>query len=75
MVEAQYWGCPTVETPNAFEVSLADFSVTSGANRLDRPIGGGVVEAGALKEGAGEVRGTNMTMHTQTGEWSVHSFD
>ncbi|KAH7398714.1 PhoD-like phosphatase-domain-containing protein, partial [Phaeosphaeria sp. MPI-PUGE-AT-0046c] len=74
-VEAQYWGCPTIETRNAFEVSLANFTVANGANRLDRPIGGGAVEAGAVKEGQGEVKSTNVTKDTQTGEWSVHAFD
>ncbi|KAH7090398.1 PhoD-like phosphatase-domain-containing protein [Paraphoma chrysanthemicola] len=74
-VEAQYWGCPTVETRNAFEISLANFTVAAGANHIARPIGGGVVEAGAIQEGQGEVKGTNVTVDTKTGEWSVHAFD
>ncbi|KAH4106581.1 hypothetical protein HBI70_154550 [Parastagonospora nodorum] len=74
-VEAQYWGCPTVETRNGFEISLANFTVAAGANHVARPIGGSIVEAGAIKEGQGEVRGTNVTKDTRTGEWSVHAFD
>ncbi|CAO2650941.1 Nn.00g092380.m01.CDS01 [Neocucurbitaria sp. VM-36] len=74
-VEAQYWGCPTVQTRNAFEISLANFTVVAGANHIARPIGGGVVEAGAVKEGQGEVRSTNLTKDLETGEWMVHAFD
>jgi alkaline phosphatase D len=74
-VEAQYWGCPTVATRNAYEISLANFTVLAGANHLARPIGGGVVEAGAIKEGQGEVRASNATKNLETGEWMVHSFD
>ena len=74
-VEAQYWGCPTVATRNAYEISLANFTVHSRANRVARPIGGGVVEAGAIKQGQGEVLSTNVTQDLQTGEWLVHAFD
>lgn len=74
-IEAQYWGCPTVETRNSLEISLANFTVVAGANRLERPIAGGVVEAGALKKGSGQVKGTNITLDLETGAWGVHAFD
>lgn len=74
-VDAQYWGCPTVATRNAYEVSLANFTIAAGANHIARPVGGGVVEAGAVKMGLGEVRGTNATVDRETGEWSVHAFE
>ena len=74
-IEAMYWGCPTVATRNAFEISLGNFSVTVGGNRVDRPVGGGVVEAGALKMGQGEVMGSNVTRDLGTGEWFLHAFD
>ncbi|KNG50208.1 phosphodiesterase alkaline phosphatase d [Stemphylium lycopersici] len=75
MIEAMYWGCPTVATRNAFEISLGNFSVAAGGNRVDRPVGGGLVEAGALKKGQGEVRETNVTRDLGTGEWFLHAFD
>lgn len=72
-IDAQYFGCPSVRTPNAWEIPLANFTVLAGENRLARPIAGGVVEAGALA--VGEVEHTNLTLDTQTGEWSYTSFD
>jgi alkaline phosphatase D len=51
-VEAQYYGLPTVVTRNPWEISLANFTVKSGENRLSRPVGGGHVESGALKGGS-----------------------
>ncbi|KAL6710738.1 hypothetical protein ACN47E_007795 [Coniothyrium glycines] len=74
-VEAQYWGCPTVATRNSYEISLANFTVEAGSNRIQRPVGGGTVEAGAIKQGQGEVVSTNLTVDLATGDWSIHAFD
>lgn len=59
VLEARYFGMPTVGTRNAYEISLANFTVKSGENRLSRPVGGGVVESGTLK--GGQTRFTNAS--------------
>lgn len=66
-------GCPTVATRNPYEISLANFTVVSGANNLSRPVAGGSVESGYLQ--SGNVRATNLTLNTETGEYSITSFD
>src|SRR4051812_4775370 len=68
-----YTGCPTVATRNPYEISLANFTVASGANHLSRPVAGGSVESGYLQ--TGQMRGTNLTLNTETGEYKVMSFD
>ena len=60
-------------TRNGYEISLGNFSVGSGADRLYRPIGGGVVENGVLQRG--ETVQTNLTLDTNSGEYSVHDFE
>jgi alkaline phosphatase D len=50
-VQAQYFGMPTIVSRNPFEISLANFTVRNGENKLARPVGGGVVESGTLKGG------------------------
>lgn len=72
-IDAQYFGCPTVRTQNAFEIPLANFTVFAGENRLARPIAGGSVEAGALA--VGEVEHTNLTLDTGSGGWDYTSFE
>ncbi|KAJ9666788.1 hypothetical protein H2201_003192 [Coniosporium apollinis] len=62
-VEAQYFGIPTTRTRNSLEISLANFTVRSGENRLARPVAGGVVESGFLK--GGRVVQTNVTYDTE----------
>lgn len=64
-VKAQYFGMPTVVTRNPWEISLANFTVASGANKLTRPVAGGVVESGSLKYG--QVKQTNLTVDTSNG--------
>lgn len=64
-VEAQYFGAPSLVTRNGFEVSLANFTVLEGGNRLERPVAGGRVESGALQRG--DVVMTNLTRDTNTG--------
>lgn len=58
---------PTVVNRNPDEISLANFTVLSGANALQRnpSPGGGVVENGALK--LGKTVQTNSTNNTVTG--------
>lgn len=66
-------GCPTVATQNPFEISLANFTVKAGDNHLERQVGNGTVEAGALKGGI--VRQTNLTLNTADGTWNITKFD
>lgn len=74
-LEAQYWGSPTVQNRNPLEISLANFTVYPGENKIARPVAGGTVEAGAIKETQGDVSGTNLTQNLETGEWTIHNFD
>ncbi|KAK5129955.1 hypothetical protein LTR08_002672 [Meristemomyces frigidus] len=68
-VTAAFFGMPTILTRNPNEISLANFTVKSGENRLQRPIAGGVAESGSLKGGV--VTQTNATNDTVTGQWFV----
>lgn len=70
-VVANFFGMPTLRTRNPEEISLANFTVLTGANALQRnPVtGGGVVENGALK--GGRVVQTNLTKNTDTGAYSI----
>ena len=74
-VEANYFGMPTLINRNPDEISLANFTVLSGANALDRnPVpGNGVVENGALK--GGKTVQTNSTQNTETGVFFVSHED
>ena len=72
-IDASYFGCPSLETRNGYEISLGNFSIEAGANRLSRPVGGGVVENGVLQQG--ETVQTNLTYDTNTGEFSIHDFE
>lgn len=68
-VNASYFGLPTITTRNPLEISLANFTVKSGSNRLQRPIAGGIAESGSLK--GGMVTQTNVTNNTETGEYTA----
>lgn len=70
-VNASYFGMPTLINRNPNEISLANFTVLSGANALYRnPVpGGGVVANGALK--GGKTVGTNVTNSTATGLYFI----
>ena len=70
---AQFFGSPSVATRNAWDIPLANFTVVAGENHLQRPIGGGVAESGALR--GGEIKHTNLTYNTETKEWDVVGFD
>jgi alkaline phosphatase D len=72
-IDAEFYGCPTVATRNAHELPIANFTVFANQNHLARPLGGGVVEAGAMKDG--DVRSTNLTYDTLTKEWSYVAFE
>ncbi|EXJ83524.1 alkaline phosphatase [Capronia coronata CBS 617.96] len=71
-VKARYFGMPTVVNRNPGEISLANFTVVSGENRLHR-FNGTVVQApvenGWVK--FGEVRQTNVTNSTDTGLYYI----
>ena len=72
---ASFFGMPTIINRNSFEIPLANFSVASGANHLQRPVAGGTVESGALA--AGSVVMTNLTNDTSVagGSWFVSHDD
>ena len=73
VVNATFFGLPTVGKRRSDEVTLAKFQVKKGENKLARnpTVGGGTVENGALK--GGQVRMTNRTRDTATNQESVHS--
>ncbi len=70
-VTANYFGLPTIVNRNPNEISLANFTVLSGANKLQRnpSVAGGVVENGALKGGRTVL--TNVTNSTDTGLYFI----
>lgn len=68
-VLANYFGLPTVVSRNGWEIPLANFTVEAGGNKLQRPVGGGLVESGSLK--GGETKQTNITVDTNNGTWFV----
>ena len=72
---ASFFGTPTIVNRNPFEIPIANFSVAAGANRLARPIAGGVVENGAVK--GGRVVQTNVTNDTSVsgGSWFISRDD
>lgn len=72
-LEAQFYGSPSVATRNAWDIPLANFTVVANDNHLERPIGGGQAESGALR--FGEIKHTNLTLNTESGEWEVIGFD
>lgn len=71
-VTANYFGTPTIVNRNSYEIPIANFTVKSGANQLQRPVGGGIAETGSLK--GGRITLSNITNDTSTGKWSVVSF-
>lgn len=70
-VNASYFGMPTLVNRNPGEISLANFTVLSGANALYRnPVtAGGVVANGYLR--GGKVVQTNVTNNTDTGKYYI----
>jgi alkaline phosphatase D len=72
-MEANYFGLPTVVSRNGWEIPIANFTVKSGANKLQRPVAGGVVESGSLK--GGKVDQGNVTVDTNNGTWFVSHAD
>ncbi|KAE9989457.1 hypothetical protein EG327_002649 [Venturia inaequalis] len=70
-VKAKYYGIPSLVQRTPLEVSLANFTVQANANHLQRPVGGGVVESGALKTGM--TISTNLTNNTLTGKYSIQN--
>lgn len=75
-VSAQYFGMPTIVTRNTGEISLANFTVQSGANKLQRFNGTVVntpVENGFVK--FGKTLQTNLTNSTDTGMYFISHDD
>lgn len=72
--EARYFGIPEPRTRSPKEVSLANFTVVAGENKLERFASGTVTENGTVENGAlkfGSVYQTNATNDTTTGSWTV----
>lgn len=71
LVRAHFFGMPTTKERNGGEISLANFTVKSGHNRLERgasnAVSNGVVENGFLRNG--ETVRTNMVYDTETGRY------
>jgi alkaline phosphatase D len=76
-VDARYFGLPTIINQNPNEISLANFTVRNGGNRLERFNGsaavGGLVTNGALK--GGQLVQTNVTNATDTGKYFISHED
>jgi alkaline phosphatase D len=68
-VEANYFGLPTILKRNGWEIPIANFTVKSGENRLQRPVAGGLVESGSLK--FGKVVQNNITYDTNNKTWFI----
>ena len=66
-VNASFYGIPSTIVRNGYELSLANFTVKAGENRLHRPLAGGSVESGSLR--GGKTLGSNITHDTATGRW------
>ncbi|KAG5985378.1 hypothetical protein E4U55_003606 [Claviceps digitariae] len=69
---AQYYGSPSVATRNGWDIPLANFTIHAGVNHLERPLGGGEAESGALRDG--KIKHTNLTLNTNSGKWEVIGF-
>ncbi|PGH08651.1 hypothetical protein AJ79_05933 [Helicocarpus griseus UAMH5409] len=72
--EAKFFAVPDLDTRNPWEVSLANFTIIAGENRLQRTngipsTGGSAVHNGALKNG--EVEEQKVRYNTETGEWAA----
>lgn len=72
-VDAQFFGMPTIVSSNPYEISLANFTVKNGANEIQRPVAGGKVESGSLKNG--QVVQTNITANTANKTWLITSYN
>jgi alkaline phosphatase D len=73
-VNARYFGLPTIVDRNPNEISLANFTVRSGENRLARYGENGSVVDGTVENGVvkfGQTVQTNLTNATDTGLWFV----
>lgn len=70
-VNASFFGIPTTRIKQGYEISLANFTVLAGENKLHRLNGsaavGGVSESGSLKNG--RVVQTNLTHDTGSGAY------
>jgi alkaline phosphatase D len=66
-VDANFFGTPQIRVKHGWEIPIANFTVMNGANKLQRPVAGGVVESGSLKNG--QMVQTNLTLDTATGKW------
>lgn len=72
-VKAQYFGMPTIVTRNPYEISLANFTVKSGANKLQRPVADGVAASGSLRYG--KIDQANVTHDTEKNTYFISHFD
>jgi alkaline phosphatase D len=68
-VDTRFFGIPSLVQRLPYEISIANFTVMAGANALQRPVGGGTVASGALKNG--KTVDSNATNNTVTGQYLV----
>ncbi|QIW96740.1 hypothetical protein AMS68_002258 [Peltaster fructicola] len=73
LARVEYFGMPTIVNRNPNEISLANFTLKAGGNEIQRPVAGGKVETGSLKNG--QVSITNITHDTSTGKWFISHED
>lgn len=70
-MNAYFFGLPQIGTRDGYEISLANFTVRSGENRLARTNGvaavGGAAESGSLK--GGKILGKNAMNDTAMGRY------
>jgi alkaline phosphatase D len=72
-VDAKFFATPSLVSRNGWEIPVANFTVKSGENKLQRPVGGGVVESGSLK--FGKTVQNNLTVDTNNGTWFISHAD
>jgi len=68
-LNASFFGVPSTKTRNGYEISLTNFTVLAGENRLHRSVANAQAESGSLK--GGKILGSNLTHDTASGEWFV----
>lgn len=73
-LNASFFGIPTTAVKQGYEISLANFTVLPGENRLHRANGSAVATvaaSGSLKNG--QLGLTNVTHDTASDEWFIYS--
>lgn len=75
-VHTSFFVMPTIATRNGYEISLANFTILSGANKLlisGNVVARGVAESGSLKYGT--ISGGNVTNDTASGQYFISNYN